>query len=250
LGSGRINFSPFIQREGLPIGAIYGAETDGLYRSQEEIENHEAAPSDAQVGDYRVVDQQEEGEEGFGAINDEDRVVIGDANPDLVWGLTNSFQFGNLNLRILIDSKIGGDIINAQRLRSLRVDAVGNIPSNIYENAFRPEDYDNPYAEPNPDGKFPIPRGRGNTFSRFPDVVVEDGTYVRLKNLQISYTLYDVAYANRARLYVNGTNLWTITGYSGYSPEVSAFGSAARRGVDLGSFPMNRSFEVGVDLTF
>jgi len=251
LGSGRINFSPFIQREGLPIGAIYGYETDGLYRSEEEIENHEAAPSDAQVGDYRYVDQQGEEEEGFGVINAEDRVVIGNANPDLVWGLTNSFQFGNLNLRILIDSKIGGDIINAQRLRTLRLDGnQGNIPAEIYEDAFRPEDYDNPYAEPNPDGEYALPRGRSTSFSRFPDVVVEDGTYVRLKNLQIAYTLYNVAYANRARLYVNGTNLWTITGYSGYSPEVSAFGSAARRGVDLGSFPMNRSFEVGVDLTF
>lgn len=251
LGSGRINFSPFIQREGLPIGAIYGYETNGLYRSQEELQSHEAAPSDAQVGDYRFVDQQEEGEEGFGVINDEDRVVIGDANPDLVWGLTNSFRFGDLSVRILIDSKIGGDIINAQRLRTLRLDGTqGNIPADIYQDAFRPEDYDNPYAEPNPDGEYALPRNRSTSFGRFADVVVEDGSYVRLKNLQIGYTLYDVAYANRARLYVNGTNLWTITGYSGYSPEVSAFGNAARRGVDLGSFPMNRSFEVGVDLTF
>jgi TonB-linked SusC/RagA family outer membrane protein len=249
LGSGRINFQPFIQTEGQPIGVIYGYETDGLYRSQQEIENHASAPSNAQVGDIRYVDQQSEGEEGYGTLNDEDRTFIGNANPDFVWGLTNSFQFGDLSLRVLIDSKIGGDIINAQRIRTLRLDAEGNIPEDIYENAFRPENYDNPYGSANPDGKYPYPRADRGTFSRFSDMFVEDGSYVRLKNVQIGYR-FEVPYAQQARLYVNGTNLWTLTGYSGYSPEVSAFGDAARRGVDLGSYPQNRTFGVGVDLTF
>lgn len=250
LGSGRINFRPFIQRQGVPIGAIYGYETNGVYRSPEEIEAHEAAPPDARVGDVRFVDQQAEGEEGFGVVNAEDRGVIGNANPDLVWGLTNSFQFGNLSLRILVDSKIGGDIINAQRIRTLRLDGQGNIPAGIYEDAFRPEDYDNEFGTPNPDGEFPLPRADRGNFSRFSDLFVEDGSYVRLKNLRIGYRIDNVPYAQRAQVYVNGTNLWTITGYSGYSPEVSAFNEAARRGVDLGSYPQNRTFGVGVDFTF
>jgi hypothetical protein len=202
------------------------------------------------VGDVRFVDQQAEGEEGFGVVNAEDRGVIGNANPDLVWGLTNSFQFGNLSLRILVDSKIGGDIINAQRIRTLRLDGQGNIPAGIYEDAFRPEDYDNEFGTPNPDGEFPLPRADRGNFSRFSDLFVEDGSYVRLKNLRIGYRIDNVPYAQRAQVYVNGTNLWTITGYSGYSPEVSAFNEAARRGVDLGSYPQNRTFGVGVDFTF
>jgi TonB-linked SusC/RagA family outer membrane protein len=249
LGSGRLNFQPFIQREGDPIGAIYGYETEGLYRSTQEIENDPAAPPDAQVGDIRFADQQSEGEDGFGTINAEDRVIIGNANPDLTWGVTNTVRVDNFSLRFLIDSKIGGDIINAQRIRWLRLDAVGNIPEEIYENAFRPADYDNEYGAPNPDGEYPLPRTRG-TFSRFSDLFVEDGTYVRLKNVRLGYTFDQVPYASSARVYVNGTNLWTITGYSGYSPEVSAFNEGARRGVDLGSYPQSRTFGAGIDLTF
>jgi hypothetical protein len=249
LGSGRINYQPFIQQEGLPIGAIYGYETDGVYRSTEEITNDPAAPSDASVGDLRLVDQQAEGEEGFGVINAEDRVVLGDANPSVVWGLTNNLSIGPVDVSLLIDSKIGGDIVNAQRIRTLRLDGEGNIPKDIYEGAFRPAGYDNPYGSSNPDGAYPLPLAtRSFSTNRFLDIFVEDGSYVRLKNVQVAYTA-DVPYAERARFYVNATNLWTITGYSGYSPEVSAFGDAARRGVDLGSYPQARTIGVGIDLT-
>jgi len=246
LGSGRINFSPFIQTEGEPIGAIFGYETDGLYRSQEELENDPAAPSDAQVGDIRFVDQ-----DGNGEINDRDRTIIGSANPTVVWGITNTFQVGDFSLRVLVDSKIGQDIINAQRLRTLRLDGTqGNIPEDIFEDAFRPEGTDNPFAEPNPDGKWPTPRARSSSFSRFPDLVVEDGSYVRLKNVRIGYTFDEIPGTDRVQVFLNGTNLVTITDYSGFSPEVSAFGSASKRGVDLGSFPVNSSFEIGANFTF
>lgn len=273
LGSGRINFQPFIQREGLPIGALYGYETAGVYRSSEQIQSDPTVTwmengGNTEVGDIRVQDLAttctsqlvsegicSEGQRRVmsrpdGQIDNSDRTVIGDTNPDLVLGLTNTFQFGDFSLRFLIDSKLGGNIINAQRIRTLRLDGEGNIPKEIYENAFRPEET---YGEAaNPDGTYPMPDADRGTSSRFLDLFVEDGSYVRLKNLQLGYTLggYLIPYASEARLYVRGTNLFTITDYSGYSPEVSAFNEAQRQSVDLGSYPQNRTFGVGIDLTF
>jgi len=96
-----------------------------------------------------------------------------------------------------------------------------------------------------------MPRANRERYGRFLDLFVEDGSYVRLKSFQLGYTLGDfVPYASQARLYVRGSNLLTITDYSGYSPEVSAFNDAQRQSVDLGSYPQNRTFGVGIDLTF
>ena len=254
LGAGRINFQPFIQRVGLPIGAIYGYETNGVYRSEEQIASDPAVTLQSEggntlVGDPRIVDQQSEGEDGFGAITTDDRLVIGDTNPDVVLGLTNTLEVGNFNLRFLVDSKLGGDIVNAQRIRSLRLNGGGNIPEEIHENAYRPEDVYGDAA--NPDGTYPMPNANRGTYGRFMDLFVEDGSYVRLKSLTLGYTVGSdlIPYASEARLYVHGSNLFTITGYSGYSPEVSAFSGASRQGVDLGSYPQNRTFGVGIDLT-
>jgi len=167
-----------------------------------------------------------------------------------VLGLTNTFQIGNFSLRFLIDSKLGGDIVNAQRIRTLRLNGEGNIPEEIYANAFRPEETYGDAA--NPDGTYPMPDANRGTFGRFLDLFVEDGSYVRLRSLQLGYTLGDnlIPYASGASLYVRGSNLFTITNYSGYSPEVSAFNEAQRQGVDLGSYPQNRTFGVGIDFTF
>jgi TonB-linked SusC/RagA family outer membrane protein len=273
LGSGRINFQPFIQREGLPIGALYGYETAGVYRSSEQIQSDPAVTwvedgGDTEVGDIRIRDLAttctsqlvsegvcSEGQRRVmgrsdGQIDSSDRTVIGDTNPDLLLGLTNTFQFGDFSLRFLIDSKLGGDIVNAQRIRTLRLDGEGNIPEEVYANAFRPEET---YGEAaNPDGKYPMPDADRGTYGQFLDLFVEDGSYVRLKNFQLGYTLDGdlIPYASEARLYIRGTNLFTITDYSGYSPEVSAFNEAQRQGVDLGSYPQNRTFGVGIDLTF
>lgn len=273
LGSGRINFQPFIQREGLPVGALYGYETAGVYRSPEQIQSDPTVMwaengGNTEVGDIRVQDLAStctsqlvsegvcsEGQQRVmgrpdGQIDNNDQTVIGDTNPDVVLGLTNTFQYGDFSLRFLIDSKIGGDIVNAQRIRTLRLDGEGNIPEEIYENAFRPEET---YGEAaNPDGKYPMPDADRGSYNRFLDLFVEDGSYVRLKNLQFGYTVNGdlIPYASEARLYVRGSNLFTITDYSGYSPEVSAFNEAQRQGVDLGSYPQNRTFGVGIDLTF
>jgi len=273
LGSGRINFQPFIQREGLPIGSLYGYETAGVYRSPEQIQSDPTVTwvengGDTEVGDIRIRDLATtctsqlvsegicgEGQRRVmgrpdGQIDNSDQTVIGDTNPDIVLGLTNTFQIGNFSLRFLIDSKLGGDIVNAQRIRTLRLNGEGNIPEEIYANAFRPEETYGDAA--NPDGTYPMPDANRGTFGRFLDLFVEDGSYVRLRSLQLGYTLGDnlIPYASGASLYVRGSNLFTITNYSGYSPEVSAFNEAQRQGVDLGSYPQNRTFGVGIDFTF
>jgi hypothetical protein len=87
---------------------------------------------------------------------------------------------------------------------------------------------------------------------RFSDAFVEDGSYIRLKNVQLGYELPPglAPGARSARVYVTAINLFTITGYTGFDPEVSAFSTTAMRGVDLGSYPQSRLFTVGMTLTF
>ena len=87
------------------------------------------------------------------------------------------------------------------------------------------------------------------TDARFHDMFIEDGSYVRLKNVQVGYNL-PIRGARAARLYFNAINLFTWTDYTGYDPEVSAFGSPDRPGVDLGNYPQARTFTLGVSTTF
>jgi hypothetical protein len=118
----------------------------------------------------------------------------------------------------------------------------GNVPADILANAYDPVT--------NPDGIYQMPRiTRGGFGNKFLDVFVEDGSYVRLKNLQVGYRV-NMPGAHTARVYVNGINLLTSTKYSGFDPEVSAFGGTDRPGVDQSSYPGTRLVTVGVNTTF
>jgi hypothetical protein len=128
-------------------------------------------------------------------------------------------------------------------MRYLILDGTINIPQEIYANTFNPTT--------NPDGTYPMIRQDRKADTRFSDLYIEDGSYVRLKNVQLGYTLNIPRTNGRtAQLYVNGVNLKTWTKYSGFDPEVSAFGSPDRPGVDQGSYPLSRLVTFGVNTTF
>jgi len=112
------------------------------------------------------------------------------------------------------------------------------------ENAFDPVT--------NPNGKYPRIDGTRQGFGRFSDAFLEDGSYIRLKNVQLGYELPAalVRGVRSARFYVNAINLLTLTDYTGYDPEVSAFSNTDMRGVDLGSYPQSRLFTLGMSVTF
>ncbi|MEO7179852.1 MAG: SusC/RagA family TonB-linked outer membrane protein, partial [Gemmatimonadaceae bacterium] len=237
---GGLEVNPFIQKPGLPIGAIWGYRTDGVFRTAADVTSYMAVQADAKLGDYRYADTN-----GDGKLTNDDRTMIGDVNPSYTWGVTNRFKFRRFDASALVTASHGNSIINSARLNFLTLNGSnGNIPKTYYENAFNPTS--------NPDGIYPMIRSDRSSAGRFSDAFIEDGSYVRLKNVQIGFELPDrmVNGVQRARLFVNGVNLLTSTDYTGFDPEVSAFSDVSMRGVDLGSYPQSRSFTVGLSVTF
>jgi hypothetical protein len=216
---------------------MWGYVTDGLVRTPEDSAAYaKVLGSAAWVGDVKYKDLN-----GDGKISAADQMVIGDANPKWVWGLTNSVRFGRFDASALLTAVRGNDILNAERMRYFTLDGTINIPTEIYDNTFDPKT--------NPNGKYPIIRQNRKADARFSDLYLEDGSYVRLKNVQVGYNV-QLPGARTAHVYVNGVNLYTWTKYTGFDPEVSAFGGTNRMGVDLGSYPQSRIFTVGINTTF
>jgi TonB-linked SusC/RagA family outer membrane protein len=234
---GNLEATPFIQKPGLPIGAMWGYRTDGLIRTPEDSASYAKLIGSAlRVGDLKYQDVN-----GDGKIDPKDQTQIGDANPSWVYGISNTFRLGRFDLSALVTAVRGNDIINAERMRYLVLDGSMNLPSEFVTNAFDPTT--------NPNGKYPKIRQDRKGDARFSDVYIEDGSFVRLKNAQLGYNI-TLRGARTARLYVNGVNLLTSTKYTGFDPEVSAFGSPDRPGVDQGSYPQSRLVTFGINTSF
>ncbi len=257
LGAGKtVDFSPnisydvqpFILEPGQAIGRIYALQEDGIYKNIAEVKA--AFPKSAPLSDeealklvgkvrYKDVD-------GDGLFSPTlDRTVVGNVNPKFVWGFNNSLNYKGLDLGVFFQGSYGNDIINNVR-RTL--DNLGTTDhSNISQAA-----YDSRWTAANPNGTTPRAGNDDTVPLLFSNRFVEDGTYVRLKNVSLGYNFTLTQYGLRAaRLYASITNLYTWTRYTGYDPEVNAYGQdPARRGVDLGNYPTARSFSLGVNVGF
>ena len=238
LGAGEgLTVFPFIQRPGLPIGSIYGYVEDGVFQNEEEVAAYIDIQNNAAVGQIRFTDTN-----GDGTISDADRTIIGDVNPDYIWGLSNTFSWKGWDLSFLFQGVVGADIINTLSIRFHTLDGRRNVPVSIYENAWSSDGSSNLHRQIN----------LNNGTTRFSDRYIEDGTYIRLKNVQLGYHLpvKKLDWLSNARIYVNAINLWTLTDYTGYDPEVSAFSSSSMKGVDLGNYPQSRTVVFGINLSF
>jgi TonB-linked SusC/RagA family outer membrane protein len=234
---GNLEAAPFIQKPGLSIGTMWGYRTAGIVSTPEDSAAYSKVIGSAiRVGDLKYVDVN-----GDGKITSADQTVIGDANPTWVWGVTNSVRFGNFDASALVTAVRGNQIINAERMRYLTLDGTINLPGEYVADSFDPVT--------NPNGRYPMIRQDRKSDARFSDIYIEDGSYVRLKNVQIGYNVV-LPQVHAARVYVNAINLLTRTKYTGFDPEVSAFGGPDRPGVDLGSYPQARTISVGVNTTF
>jgi TonB-linked SusC/RagA family outer membrane protein len=234
---GGMEVAPFIQKPGLPIGAMWGYVTNGIVKTAADSAAYATlAGSARRVGDvmYRDVN-------GDGKITAGDQTVVGDANPSWIWGVTNTFNRGNLDASFLVTAVRGNDIIRVDRMSMLVLNGNGNVQREFLENAWDPTT--------NPNGRYPMVRQSRQVETSFNDLYVEDGSFVRLKNLQVGYRLPFVR-GRSARVYANAINLLTWTKYSGFDPEVSAFGSTAMPGVDQGSYPQSRTVSIGVSTQF
>ena len=232
----------FLQRNGCPIGTIYGYVEDGFYDNLAEVmaspDPEIRAKGMSMVGEikYRNFDENP-------AITSADRVIIGDTNPDFVYGITNNFEWKNFTLSFFLQGSQGNDIFNGN-LMDMKMSNVGNVVREAYDTRWTPENA--------PIARWPKATNGYERTWLISNRYVEDGSYLKLKSLNVGYNWKpSFKGVNQISIYASATNLFTITGYSWYDPEVNAFGSdASRRGVDIYSYPSSRTFSLGLKVNF
>ena len=220
--------------EGMPLYTFWGYKYEGIYKTDAEVAEHLYAPGAADTyhaGDARYEDVNKDGQ-----IDDNDLQNLGNPFPWLTYGLNGSVNWHNWDLQVFFQGVYGNEIYNALRLRT---EGTGNEAtlSTMMRDV---------WSTANPNGTIPNPLGGSHNKdnnSRF----VEDGSYLRLKNVQLGYTLPKTLVGkiglSHVRFYLSGSNLLTLTKYSGYDPEVGG-------GVDYGNYPQARTVMLGVNLNF
>ena len=230
----------FIQRNGCPIGAIFGYVEDGFYDNEAEVmaDPKLGAGGTAKVGEIKYRDMN-----GDGVINESDRVIIGDTNPKFVYGLTNNIRWKDLSLSFMFQGSQGNDIFNGN-LQDIHLGNIGNITRDAYESRWTADNYQN--------ARWPIATGGYERNFLISDRYVENASYLRLKNITLSYNWRrPVSGIENIQFSFGATNVFTITNYSWYDPDVNAFGSdSSRRGVDIYSYPISRTYTLGLNFTF
>lgn len=240
-----------INQIGQPIGAFYGFKTDGYFQNANEVDSH-ADQDGAAPGRIRFVDLAG-GEDGGpdGQITAADRTIIGDPHPDFTGGLDLGVQWKNWDFRATLFASIGNDIFDVQKEFYVFRNFSTNVRKDLLDNSWTPD---------NPNAKYPQ-IDVSDTFSHaISDFYVEDGSYLRLRNLRVGYNVPAgiLPGIRNMRVYVQGENLFTITGYDGLDPSLPAANISSRgadirdqyRGVDRGSYPSNKTFSFGINATF
>ena len=219
--------------EGFSPGYFYGYKTDGIFQNQNEVEAHATQPG-AQPGDIRYVDIN-----GDGEVNDDDRTKIGDPFADFTLGWNLSMDYKNFDFNVFTYASIGGDIFRAYE-RNL------NFTNRFGKTLDRWTGEGTSNSEPR------VTFIDSNNNRRPSDRYVEDGSFVKIKNIQVGYSLpasfYETSGFSKIRIYAQIKNAYTFTKYSGYDPEISS--GVLDTGIDRGSYPIPRIWSVGVNVKF
>jgi TonB-dependent starch-binding outer membrane protein SusC len=224
----------YIVTKGEPLGSMFGFKVLGLWQQGDECTLTNRA--ECTPGEFRIQDT-----DGNGMINDADRVIIGNADPKFYGGFTNNFSVGPFTLDAFFNFSYGNDVLNLTNQRTSMAIGVANERREVLDR----------WTPTNTDAT--IPRANALRPIRLYSTLVEDGSFLRLQTLSLGYQLPArlIPGTSAARLTVSGQNLWTLTNYSGFDPEVNRQGGDARiRGVDWSSFPRARVWNVGMNVTF
>ncbi|MBK8699021.1 MAG: TonB-dependent receptor [Saprospiraceae bacterium] len=231
------NANAAITDVGLAVASFYGFVTDGIFQTKEEIAAHAFQNELTAPGDIKFKDL-----DGNGIINQEDRTVIGNPTPDFTYGFNGELKYQGVELNFFLQGSEGNDIYNS----TVRYDfTYVNRPSSVLGR----------WTGPGTSNTQPrVSLSDPNQNARVSDRFVEDGSYLRLKTLQLSYIL-PKSWVNKARIsnlkvYVTGQNLLTFTKYSGYDPEIGNIGGSLEIGIDRGFYPPARTVMAGFNLTF
>lgn len=231
-----------ISRPGEIAGLFYGYKTAGIFQNQTEINAHSSEAGDllqpkALPGDLRFVDYNKDGE-----LNDKDLTIIGNPFPSFTAGLNFDFSYKNWDMSMQWYGVFGNDVINYTNL--FAYSAINDV--NVHAGTL-----DKVWSPTNTNAEFPrlSELDRNFNYQTPSDLLVEDGTFVRLKNLQIGYNI-PMEGINKLRLSLSGQNLLTITKYTGFDPEVSAGGNIINGyGVDYAGYPLTRTFLLALNFS-
>ncbi len=233
--------------EGHPIATFYGWRTNGLYQTTEEVENDPSIANDPrraegliQPGDVRFVDLNNDG-----IIDEGDREILGSPHPNMVYGLNGSLTYKGLDFSLFFLGTAGVEIYNADRMQGIDP----TYPFNMYA------EVENRWNGPNTSNSIPrMTTKRDNLNHRTSDLFIEKGDFFRLKNLVIGYTLpsdlTNRVGVERARFFITGQNVFTITGYSGLDPELGYTDGNLQVNVDYAQYPQARTWTLGANITF
>lgn len=227
-------------QEGYPVNVFYGFVQDGVFQSQAQVNNHAvqtpgtSSSNSTSAGDIRFKDLNNDG-----LINDSDRTFIGNPNPDFSASLNNTLSYGDLSLSVFLQGVSGNDIFNANRLYSESMSITTNQSTSVL----------NRWTGPGTSNS--IPRaiyGDPNNNNRGSSRYIEDGSYLRIKNITLAYNIPVNTFSNKVfdyvKVYASGQNLFTFTKYTGFDPEVSS------NGIDNNIYPLTRTISLGLNVGF
>jgi TonB-linked SusC/RagA family outer membrane protein len=227
-----------ITMEGYPMGMFWGYRSLGVFSTKQEAEQAGLADKSGRTfnaGDIHFADLDQNG-----IIDELDKTIIGDPHPDYILGIYNQFSYKGLSLNFFVYYARGADLFNYLRSRTESMSGLENQSTAVYKRWIT----DGQVTEI-PLASYGDPMENNRFSSRW----IEDGSYIRLKSITLSYTFPGkLAFINELNIFFTGTNLITSTGYLGYDPEFSYADGILGQGIDYGKIPQPRTMIVGIKL--
>lgn len=245
-GGGIFGQSIHITKAGYPVGSFYGYVVDGVYQNETEAKQAPFDTPQATPGSMRYVDIS--GPDGLpdGKITSDDMTILGTAQPDFNYGINTDISWKGITLSMVFTGRQGGQVANLNRIYTDSfTDTSDNIRREAWEGRWQGEGSSNTF--PAVDGS------KGSSFfnKRFSNFLLEDGSYFRMKTLSLAYNFKIKKYKwlRSVRVFVTATNLFTITKYSGYDPEVSITPEPMSPNADFGSYPSSCTYSFGLNVS-
>lgn len=225
---------------GQPLYSFYGLVIDGIYQNAAEVAESPTYPGYAAVGKFKYRDV-----DGNGTINDNDRTFIGNPHPDFTYGVNLNLGYKNFDLSAFFQGVQGNEVLNMVKRWIDFNNQAGNRSLRMLNESWTPN---------NPGAVLPILNSTDSRSQQPSSYFVEDGSYLRMKNLTLGYTLPATILSRikleNIRVYVQAQNLFTITKYTGIDPEITSVGSTPGStvlGVDQGNYPQSKMYQIGIN---
>ncbi|WP_187263853.1 SusC/RagA family TonB-linked outer membrane protein [Pontibacter beigongshangensis] len=226
-------------QNGFPIGYFWGFKTDGIFQTEEEVagyrsgENRVIQPN-ARPGDVRYVDIN-----GDGVINEQDKTMIGNPNPEYVFGFTMAADYKGFDISVLTSGVAGNQLVQSYRNQA---DPYANHSTAILGR----------WHGPGSSTTMPRVTEDARNWTNFSDLYLHDGDFLRISNVTVGYDfgkLFKKSYLSQVRIYASALNLYTFTKYNGMDPEIG-YSEGFSQGIDLGYYPRPRTYMMGANIRF